>query len=186
MFCFLPPLLHLLNVFYSDGAASPRAERTRLFPGWTFPWDYQRLGEKREVTVKNTFIYLLSTLRWFLLFSSPRQMRWVKKKMQFNDSGRTELKKHRALNLKSKQQHWSLQVFLEWKSVKICINVNPCWSFRWKISLEIKDGLKGFRSLQLNELYQRRVIRSLLEALRRAFNRCSTSSVLNTPGLFFR
>lgn len=33
-------LLDLLNVFDTDGAASPGAERTGLFPGRTFPRDY--------------------------------------------------------------------------------------------------------------------------------------------------
>lgn len=45
---YLPPLLDFLNVFYSNGTASPRAERTRLFPGWALPWNYQRLAEERR------------------------------------------------------------------------------------------------------------------------------------------
>lgn len=47
---FVPPLLDFLNVFYSNGTASPGAERTRLFPGWALPWNYQRLAEKRSLS----------------------------------------------------------------------------------------------------------------------------------------
>lgn len=43
-----PLLLDFLNVFNADGTASPGAERARLFPGWAFSWDYQRLTGKEE------------------------------------------------------------------------------------------------------------------------------------------
>lgn len=59
----LPPLLlDFLNVFNADGTASPGAERARLFPGWAFPWDYQRLTgkeEKRSGTMPKYFQYLV-------------------------------------------------------------------------------------------------------------------------------
>lgn len=42
-------LVDLLNVFNTDGTASPGAEGTRLFPGRAFPRDYQRLpGRERR------------------------------------------------------------------------------------------------------------------------------------------
>lgn len=37
------PLLDFLNVFNTNGTASPGAERARLFPSGAFPRDYQRL-----------------------------------------------------------------------------------------------------------------------------------------------
>lgn len=46
--CLSPLLLDFLNIFNTDGTASPGAERTRFFPGWAFPRDYQRLPGREE------------------------------------------------------------------------------------------------------------------------------------------
>lgn len=45
---FSPLLLDFLDVFNTDGTASPGAKRTRLFPSWAFPRDYQRLPGREE------------------------------------------------------------------------------------------------------------------------------------------
>lgn len=60
-------LLDFLNVFDTNGATSPRAERPRLFPSWALPWDYQRLpwGQKEKLASQtNTFNNSNINLNW--------------------------------------------------------------------------------------------------------------------------
>lgn len=59
VYYFSPLLLDFLDVFNTDSAAPPGAERTRLFPCRAFPRDYQRLpGREKRQSESKYFEYL--------------------------------------------------------------------------------------------------------------------------------
>lgn len=61
--------------------------------------------------------------------------------------------------------------FLELKVLKYASMSNLAELLDAKKSLEIKDGLKGFRTFHLNAFYQRSVIQSLLKAPKKNFKK---------------